>query len=100
MVGQMSMIDAGILDIVAVCRGMGLLGFALYVLGFLLLSTGHITSETHLYFALNLLAALCVIASLAVDFNLSSALIQGFYVLISLIAMAERARRGRAALTV
>lgn len=86
-------IETGLFDVVAACRVAGLFGFALYVLSFLLLSTGHITSATHGYFALNLAAAVCVILSLSVDFNLSSALIQGFYVVISLGAMAMRARR-------
>lgn len=91
--GQMFLHNAETYDLELVCRCLGLVGFGLYVLSFLLLSTGHISSVRVRYFALNLVAALCVIASLAVDFNLSSALIQGFYVVISLTAMGLRMHR-------
>lgn len=91
----MSFFDTQIIDAVTICRGLGFIGFAIYVLSFMLLSTGHISSETQSYFSLKLLAALCVIASLSVDFNLSSAMTQVFYVLISLFAMANRSSRKR-----
>lgn len=82
-------------DAVMICRVIGLLGFAIYVLGFILLCTGRLTSETPLFFLMNLTAACCVLISLAVDFNLSSALIQGSYVMMSLAAVTMRARMWR-----
>lgn len=82
-------------DVIFFCRAVGLLGFAIYVLGFFLLCSGRLTSATPAFFLLNLTAASCVLVSLVVDFNLSSALIQGFYLLMSLGAVVLRLRMWR-----
>ena len=84
------------MDPIVICRMIGLLGFAIYVTGFYMLCTGRLTSETPRFFLLNLAAASCVLISLVVDFNLSSALIQGSYVAMSLGAVAMRLRAWRA----
>ncbi|MEO1139174.1 MAG: hypothetical protein AAFW87_06930 [Pseudomonadota bacterium] len=89
----MTLIEFTQTDIDLACRAIGLIGFSLYVIGFLLLSTGKIESSKIAYFLLTLTAALCVMISLTVDFNLSSALIQLFYVLFSLCAIALRLRK-------
>ncbi|MGC9420098.1 MAG: CBU_0592 family membrane protein [Rhodovulum sp.] len=74
------------------CRAVGLLGFALYVAGFYCLSVGRIDTHRPLYFGLVLAASTCVMVSMVADFNLSAALIQGFYMLMSLGAICLRWR--------
>ena len=77
------------------CRLVGLFGVLLYVTGFLLLSTGRIDSSKPGYFILIFVAASCVLISLSVDFNLSAALIQLFYVKMSVGAILLRVRKRR-----
>lgn len=79
------------------CRAIGLLGFAIYVCGFFCLCTGRLDSTRPAYFALVFAASSCVLISLSVDFNLSAALIQAFYVVMSLGGMALRWRAWAAA---
>jgi len=66
----------------------GVLGFGLYVMNYTLLTTRVITGNSLLYFAVNLTAALCVLIGLTASFNLASALIQMFWVCMSLIGIA------------
>jgi len=68
----------------------GVFGFVLYVLNYSLLTFQKINSAAPIYFALNLCAASCVLVGLLVSFNLASALIQLFWVAISLTAIALR----------
>lgn len=82
-------------DYEATFRALGIVGVMLYVGGFFCLSTGYINSSSPLYFALVLTAAACVLLSLQVDFNLSAALIQGFYIVMSLGGILVRWRRWR-----
>ena len=63
--------------------------------GFFCLCTGRIDSRRPAYFILVLLASSCVLVSLSVDFNLSAALIQCFYIAMSLGAVALRLRTWR-----
>jgi len=77
------------------CRLIGLVGVLLYITGFLLLSSGRIDSARPGYFALVFFAASCVLVSLCVDFNMSSALIQLFYITMSVGAIILRLRRKR-----
>ncbi|MEM7075030.1 MAG: hypothetical protein AAF484_08080 [Pseudomonadota bacterium] len=81
------------IDFDFMCRAIGLIGFSLYVIGFFLLSTGRLDSRRPVYFKLTLIAASCLLVSLSVDFNLSAAMIQLFYVLMSLGAIAKRRAR-------
>ncbi|MEM9129216.1 MAG: hypothetical protein AAGA97_05790 [Pseudomonadota bacterium] len=83
--------DVTFFDLTMLCRAVGLFGFALYVIGFFCLCTGRLTSATPRYFIVNLCAASCVMVSLAADFNLSSALIQTFYIIMSLGGIMLRA---------
>ncbi|TCP42318.1 CBU_0592 family membrane protein [Rhodovulum marinum] len=76
----------------ALCRAVGLMGFALYVAGFYCLSVGRIDTQRPLYFGLVLAASTCVMVSMIADFNLSAALIQGFYMMMSLGAICLRWR--------
>ena len=82
-------------DFASIWRGLGLIGRSLYILGFTLLSLGKLTSDMPIYFVTILMAASLVMISLAVDFNLASALIQGFYIAMSLSAIFRRVRRSQ-----
>ena len=78
------------LDLVDLCRAVGLIGFVIYAAGFFCLSTGRLNSGRPLYFGLMFTASSCVMISLWVDFNLSAALIQGFYIVMSLTGLVLR----------
>lgn len=91
----MFVLDTGSFDLDAICRAMGLIGFCLYVTGFFCLCTGRIDSRRPAYFILVLAASSSVLVSLSVDFNLSAALIQCFYVAMSLGAVTLRLRSWR-----
>lgn len=69
----------------------GIAGFGLYVLTF-----QRIGSETTVYFAINWLAATFVLIGLTTSFNLASALIQIFWIVISTIAIIIRLRQPKA----
>lgn len=70
----------------------GVAGFGLYVLNYTLLTFHKLHSHDAVYFAINLVAASCVLAGLMVSFNLASAMIQAFWVLISIAAIFIRLR--------
>ena len=72
------------IDVTLFCRLIGVFGFLLYTVGFFMLSTGRLHSSQPIYFVTVLVASSCVLISLYVDFNLSSALIQVFYGVMSL----------------
>ena len=76
-----------------ICRAIGVLGFLTYVATFFALSLRLLTSEHLTYFALNIAAAAMVMVSLIHEFNLASALIQSFWILIGVIAVVLRVRR-------
>lgn len=89
----MTYFDLTGLDFQTTCRAIGLIGFATYVTGFFCLSTGRLDSRRPLYFGLVLFASTCVMVSLLADFNLSAALIQGFYIVMSVGALILRRPR-------
>ena len=65
----------------------GVLGFGLYVTAYTLLTLRILPGNSPRYFALNLLAASCVLIGLTASFNLASALIQLFWVCMSLLGI-------------
>jgi hypothetical protein len=69
----------------------GYCGVAFYLGSYALLQSGVIRGGSYLYSAMNLLAALFVLVSLSVQFNLSSALIQVSWILISIVGLARLA---------
>jgi hypothetical protein len=89
----MTYFDFTSFDLETICRAIGLIGFATYVTGFFCLSTGRLDSARPLYFAIVLFASTCVMISLLADFNLSAALIQGFYIVMSVGALLLRRPR-------
>ena len=86
------------IEIELICRAIGLVGFLLYVVGFFCLCLGRLHSGGRRYFVMVFTAACCVLISLSVDFNLSAALIQGFYILMSLGGIIMRCRKADAPL--
>lgn len=70
---------------------MGHLGVALYLGSYGLLQAGVLRGSGYLYTSLNLAAASMVLASLVVSFNLSSALIQVFWIAISIFGLTRLA---------
>jgi len=70
----------------------GVAGFGLYVLNYTLLTVHKVSSHQIRYFIINLFAASMVLIGLISAFNLASALIQGFWIVISVVAIAIRVR--------
>ncbi len=66
---------------------LGLAGVSFYVLSYFLLQLGKIEGRGIVYVLMNLAAASLVLISLTKDFNLASALIQTFWIVISLIGI-------------
>jgi len=70
----------------------GVIGFGLYVTNYTLLTLHKLHSHDALYFCINLVAATLVLVSLFASFNLASAMIQAFWVVISSAAILIRVR--------
>lgn len=87
------MMSVSMFELRTMCEAIGLLGFCLYVVGYVLLTASVYDSQSSQYFVINLLAAGCVLVSLSYSFNLSSALIQMFWIGISLAGIISRFRR-------
>ena len=68
----------------------GIIGFALYVLNYMLLTLRYLNGHNLSYFVLNLAAAAFVLVGLIGSFNLASALIQVFWVVISFVGIILR----------
>ena len=67
----------------------GMLGVALYLGSYAALQTGFLRGQGYLYPAINMAAAGCVLMSLMSNFNLSSAIIQISWIVISIIGIAR-----------
>ncbi|MFB9149369.1 cyclic nucleotide-binding domain-containing protein [Roseovarius ramblicola] len=65
----------------------GYLGVAIYLGAYICLQLGYIRGSGYRYASLNMVAAICVLVSLSANFNLASAIIQGSWVLISLVGI-------------
>ena len=76
---------------------LGLFGFFTYVTSYTCLSFRILSSESISYFALNTTAATLVMISLTRDFNLASALIQGFWIVLGVAAIGLRLHRAHKA---
>lgn len=74
-------------------EAVGVIGFVVYVVNYMLLTFEKICSEHITFFVLNWIAASCVLVGLSESFNLASALIQVFWILVSTVAIFIRLRR-------
>ena len=70
----------------------GVFGFGLYVVNYTMLTFHRVTSHCKRYFAINLIAASMVLIGMMFSFNLASALIQVFWIGISMTAIVMRTR--------
>lgn len=71
----------------------GVFGFVLYVMNYAFL-TFRVLNPRHItYFVINLLAASLVLIGLSVSFNLAAAMIQLFWIVMSIVAIAMRLYR-------
>lgn len=84
MINFFSTLPAEVLDAI------GVMGFGLYVINYSLLTFRRINSQAMTYFAVNWVAATCVLIGLLGAFNLAAALIQVFWIVISTIAITLR----------
>jgi predicted membrane protein len=76
-----------------VLDAIGVAGFGLYVLNYSLLTVQRVQSHQICYFVINGLAAAMVLVGLMSTFNLASALIQIFWIFISITAIIIRIRK-------
>ena len=67
----------------------GFAGVAFYILAYALLQFGLLKGSGYVYTALNLAAAILVLVSLTAHFNLYSAMIQIFWITLSVIGLAR-----------
>lgn len=81
------------LSLIGPLQLIGLLGFLVYVLAFGWVQFGWLDGNSAKYSLCNVLAASLVAISLFVEFNLSSALIQGSWILIGLFGLMKRCFR-------
>jgi hypothetical protein len=79
-----------------VLDAVGVAGFGLYVLNYGLLTVQRVQSHQICYFVINGLAAAMVLVGLMSAFNLASALIQIFWIVISIAAIIIRMRKRQA----
>lgn len=71
----------------------GIAGFMLYVTNYTLLTLRFINGHSVLYFTINLVASSSVLAGLTVSFNLAAAMVQVFFVVMSLVGIAIHLRQ-------
>lgn len=81
-----------LLDTETIFRIIGVVGVALYVTNYSLLSSRVINSDSLGFFAINTLAAAFVLASNYVEFNPASVMIQVFWIGIGFKAITLRRR--------
>lgn len=72
--------------------GIGLAGVACIAAAYLLLQTRRLDAERPAFSALNAVGAALVLFSLAFAFNLSAAIIEGFWLVVSLYGLVRSTR--------
>lgn len=70
----------------------GLIGFLLYVMNYCLITFRFLSTQGIAFFFINIGAASLVLFSLMHDFNLASALIQSFWIILGSVAVLIRVR--------
>ena len=76
----------------ALSTGCGVFGFVLYLTNYTMVTFRVIDSQGIAFFVINIAAASLVLISLAQNFNLGSALIQGFWICLGVVAVIIRLR--------
>ncbi|MGK0271802.1 MAG: hypothetical protein ACI88H_002468 [Cocleimonas sp.] len=75
------------LSLAEITETIGVLGFVFYMLSYFLLLIGKIAGTDNSYILMNFIAASCVLVGLIHNFNLASALIQIFWIVISVVGL-------------
>lgn len=70
----------------------GIVGVAMIVITYLALQLGKLDGQSLVYSAANALGAALVLVSLCFNFNLSAFIVEGFWVVISLIGLVRGLR--------
>lgn len=65
----------------------GAIGVVAIVASYLLLTLGKLTAQGRAYPLANAVGAALILVSLAYDFNLSAALVEGFWLVVSLVGL-------------
>lgn len=73
----------------------GLLGAGVYLGSYAMLQLGILKGDSYAYSTLNILAPVCVMISLVTAFNMSSAIIQSAWILISIVGITRNFLRTR-----
>jgi len=89
---ELDMTTQSIFIAAQIADAIGVAGFGLYVLTYALLTFNKIDAKNITYFVMNLAAAAMVLVGLMSAFNLASALIQVFWISISICAIVVRVR--------
>ena len=79
----------------ALFDAIGAIGFCLYVINYAMLTFHRVTSHCKTFFVINLIAASMVLAGMTFSFNLASALIQLFWIGISITVIIMRMRTSK-----
>lgn len=82
---------------VSLFDAIGILGVVLTLVAYLLLQTERLDSRSRAYSALNLFGSVAILVSLAFDFNISAALMEGCWAVISLYGLVKAVRAMRRA---
>jgi hypothetical protein len=69
-------------------EALGTFGSGLIILMYLMLQTGRLRSGSRIYLLSNLIGSALILYSLSVDWNLSAAIIQMFFIAISVYGLA------------
>lgn len=77
----------------AVAELIGVAGFCIYVTTYTLLTLRVIPRPNVLYFLMNLTASTCVLIGLSSSFNLAAAMIQIFWITMSLVGITLQLKR-------
>ncbi|MFT6451114.1 MAG: hypothetical protein ACJA06_000595 [Halocynthiibacter sp.] len=85
----------GNIEPLGLAEAIGVIGFIAYVANYLMLTFRVIQPAGIAYFCVNVCAASMVLTGLSASFNMASALIQGFWIVISLVGIALRLRERR-----
>ena len=75
---------------------LGNVGVAMIIVAYFLLQIGRVSGQSPWYSAVNGVGAALVLVSLYFEFNLSAALVESFWLLISALGLVLAIRRSRA----
>lgn len=85
----------GSIEPLGLAEAIGVVGFIAYVANYLMLTFRIIPPAGVAYFCINVCAASMVLTGLTASFNMAAALIQGFWIVISIVGITLRLRERR-----